>query len=200
MRFLLDANNAAPTCYYEMASQDLSGHQYMHNPDVFGYLQFASESTTRRCKNVFWLSRYVLAQLYQAEVQYLQAVGLGDGRYTTELRELLRPEVCTVRNGCNATGLLEALKYVEVAIRADEKASGTCVRYEVGKQKAFWTGGPCFEAHVSYTIQRRGDPSKRRLIRGSINEAWASISPRKEPKRAGFGTRISFRAWLFNDL
>lgn len=42
--------------------------RYMHNPDVFGYLQFADalkmEST---CRNVFWLSRFVLAQLYQAE-------------------------------------------------------------------------------------------------------------------------------------
>ena len=27
MRFLLDANNAAPTCYYEAASQNLGGHQ-----------------------------------------------------------------------------------------------------------------------------------------------------------------------------
>jgi|Cyp1metagenome_2_1107374.scaffolds.fasta_scaffold13104_7 hypothetical protein len=33
MRFLLDANNAAPTCYYEAASQNLGGHQ---RPDRVG--------------------------------------------------------------------------------------------------------------------------------------------------------------------
>ena len=41
-QFLVDANNAAPTCYYEAASQNLAGHQYMHNPDVYGYLEFAA--------------------------------------------------------------------------------------------------------------------------------------------------------------
>ena len=39
----------------------------MHNPDVFGYLQFADAPKMESCRNVFWLSRFVLAQLYQAE-------------------------------------------------------------------------------------------------------------------------------------
>jgi hypothetical protein len=39
----------------------------MHNPDVFGYLQFAEAPKMESCRNVFWLSRFVLAQLYQAE-------------------------------------------------------------------------------------------------------------------------------------
>eukprot|EP00438_Fugacium_kawagutii_P005541 Skav234074 [mRNA] locus=scaffold2565:105004:109097:+ [translate_table: standard] len=41
--------------------------RYMHNPDVFGYLQFADEASASGCRNVFWLSRFILAQLYQAE-------------------------------------------------------------------------------------------------------------------------------------
>jgi len=37
MRFLLDANNAAPTCYYEAASQNLGGHQcFDWNLEPFG--------------------------------------------------------------------------------------------------------------------------------------------------------------------
>lgn len=45
----------------------------MHNPDVFGYLQFASDETgaSGNCRNVFWLSRFILAQLYQAEADGL---------------------------------------------------------------------------------------------------------------------------------
>lgn len=154
-----------------MASQDLFGHQYMHNPDVFGYLQFAEALDTPRCRNVFWLSRYVLAQLYQAQVHYLLQPELGNGRYAARLSELLRPSVCLVRNGCDATALARALRHVDVALRADAGAAGRCVRYAAAGQSAFWTGGPCFEAHVSYTVQYRGDASKRRLIRGSINEA-----------------------------
>ncbi|CAE7249136.1 CODM, partial [Symbiodinium pilosum] len=53
-QFLVDANNAAPTCYYEASSQNLGGHQYMHNPDQFGYLQFA-EVAASHCSNVYWL-------------------------------------------------------------------------------------------------------------------------------------------------
>ena len=41
--------------------------RYMHNPDAFGYLQFAPFGSTEPCRNVFWLARFVLAQVYQAE-------------------------------------------------------------------------------------------------------------------------------------
>ncbi|CAK9054954.1 unnamed protein product [Durusdinium trenchii] len=171
-QFLLDANNAAPTCYYEAASQNLGGHQYMHNPDVFGYLQFESTPDAASCRNVFWLSRFLLAQLYQAEVQYLMNRNFGNGTYTSNLVQLLNPSVCDISNACNATALQQALDYVNVAIHVDGARSGKCVRYAIpAVQTSNWTGGPCFEAHVSYTIQRKGDPSKRRLIRGSINEA-----------------------------
>ena len=40
--------------------------RYMHNPDQFGYLQFANV-TAPICRNVCWLARFVLAQIYQAE-------------------------------------------------------------------------------------------------------------------------------------
>lgn len=178
-QFLLDANNAAPTCYYEAASQNLGGHQYMHNPDVFGYLQFADAPKMESCRNVFWLSRFVLAQLYQAEVQYLIQPDFGNGAFTSNLAELLNPRVCSISNACNASALQQALEYVDLAIHArDEARSGNCVRYAIPNvQNSSWTGGPCFDAHVSYTIQRRGDPMKRRLIRGSISEARLMSSP-----------------------
>merc|ERR1712110_791141 len=98
-QFLVDANNAAPTCYYEAASQHLGGHQYMHNPDNFGYLQFSTRGD-KLCRNVQWLGRFVLAQIYQAEVQYLMSANLGNGTYTASVAELLAPSVCTIANAC----------------------------------------------------------------------------------------------------
>merc|ERR1719453_803311 len=89
-QFLVDANNAAPTCYYEAASQNLGGHQYMHNPDSFGYLQFSPQGD-KMCRNVQWLARFILAQIYQAEVQYLTNTALGNGSYTPSLKKLLSP-------------------------------------------------------------------------------------------------------------
>ncbi|CAJ1393668.1 unnamed protein product [Effrenium voratum] len=172
-QFLLDANNAAPTCYYEAASQNLGGHQYMHNPDAFGYLQFAPFGSTEPCRNVFWLARFVLAQVYQAEVQFLMNEHLGNGSFTSNVADLLGA-ACTVSNACHSKALLAALSYVDLQIRQKEPGarSGSCVRYAMpGIQNSSWTGGPCFQAFVSYTIQSRRDPAKMRLIQGSIDEA-----------------------------
>ncbi|CAE8625929.1 unnamed protein product [Polarella glacialis] len=174
-QFLVDANNAAPTCYYEAASQNLGGHQYMHNPDSFGYLQFATQedAAAKSCKNVQWLGRFVLAQLYQAEVQFLMNVDLGNGAYSASLAKLLDPSVCTIRNACNVTALSLAAGLAEIGISAQEGvSSGKCVRYEVGDaQSSNWTGGPCFSASVAYSVQSKRDPSKVRQVKGVINEA-----------------------------
>lgn len=72
----------------------------MHNPDTFGFLQFAQERGEALCGNVEWPARYVLAQIYQAEIAYVQTWG----NYTENLWTLLRG-YCTLDNGCSAQSL-----------------------------------------------------------------------------------------------
>ncbi|CAK0881414.1 unnamed protein product [Prorocentrum cordatum] len=185
-QFLIDANNAAPTCYYEAASQHLGGHQYMHNPDNFGYLQFAAHGEPR-CRNVQWPARFVLAMVYQAEVQWLTNVSLGNGSYSTSVARLLSPDACTIENACNATALQQALQHVSLKVDAAEgEKAGGCARYAVGAwQTPNWTGGPCFSASVEYVVRNRADPAESRTVAGTINEAPPPPPP---PVSASGGT------------
>lgn len=171
-QFLVDANNAAPTCYYEAASQNLGGHQYMHNPDNFGYLQF-SEGSERVCTNVQWVGRFVLAQIYQAQISYLMDVSLGNGTYTAKLADLISPLACSILNACNSTALMLLADHVQITVDADAAAkTGACARYAVGDwQSSFWTGGPCFNASVAYTVRNKEQPAKSYRIVGTVNEA-----------------------------
>ena len=57
MRFLLDANNAAPTCYYEAASQNLGGHQcFDWNLEPFGKSerQLLNAPASEKESNLIW--------------------------------------------------------------------------------------------------------------------------------------------------
>merc|ERR1712190_274980 len=171
-QLLLDANNAAPTCYYEASSQNLGGHQYMHNPEQFGYFQFSDSANTRKCQNVQWLARFVLAQLYQAEIQYLIDVNTGNGTYTNNLETLLLPQICTIDNACNSSALSLLKDEVHIEISSQTGKTGQCAQYAVGKwQTPDWTGGPCFNVSVAYTVQSRTDKTKSKRIKGMINEA-----------------------------
>ena len=54
----------------------------MHNVDVYRYLEFgpadtAAASAATSCKNVLWPARFVLAQVYQAQVQHLDHNSIG---------------------------------------------------------------------------------------------------------------------------
>ena len=63
MRFLLDANNAAPTCYYEAASQNLGGHQCFDlNLEPFG----KSEKQLLKAPAVEKESRFNLSSIEQS--------------------------------------------------------------------------------------------------------------------------------------
>eukprot|EP00927_Polykrikos_kofoidii_P049312 TRINITY_DN43386_c0_g1_i1.p1 TRINITY_DN43386_c0_g1~~TRINITY_DN43386_c0_g1_i1.p1 ORF type:complete len:590 (-),score=38.89 TRINITY_DN43386_c0_g1_i1:54-1721(-) len=190
-QFLVDANNAATTCYYEAASQHLGGHQYMHNPENYGYLEFAKSldafATPNKCLNVQWLARFALAQIYQAEVGYLMNVHLGNGRYSSSLDDLLHGNTpvaaCTIENACNVTALRQLSQLIDITISAND-ASSQCVRYAVpGKQTAAPTGGPCFNASVAYTLQSRGNSSLSERVVGTINEARYIHFPRNVGQR-----------------
>merc|ERR1712203_20294 len=118
---------------------------YMHNPDNFGFLQFESDPQQPKCGNVEWPARYVLAQIYQAEVAHVQQVG----SYSSQLAALLHDSFCSVANACNVTDLHAVLTtYKDVfKVQIDVDNSATrCVKYGTNSN---YTGGPCFTASVS---------------------------------------------------
>ncbi|CAJ1346989.1 unnamed protein product [Effrenium voratum] len=135
------------SCYWEWVWQDLGGHRYMHNPDTFGFLQFAPFGGVELCGNVRWPARYILAQVYQAQVAYAQRFG----NYSSRVWPLLGREFCRLDNGCHARTLLQvATKYREIynlKILVDNEAA-TCVRYATNSIGSNYTGGPCFNASV----------------------------------------------------
>ena len=72
--------------------------------------------------------------------------------------------------------------------------SGSCVQYAIPNvQNSSWTGGPCFEAHVSYTIQRRGHSCKEggglKMLRLELEWKFPSLAAqlfawrRSKPKK-----------------
>merc|ERR1711920_1135798 len=104
----------------------------MGNPDNFGFLQFETNLQEAKCGNVEWPARYILAQIYQAEVAYVEEVG----GYSSQLTSLLRDQFCSVANACNVTDLHAVLTtfrtVFEVWIDVDNSATH-CVKYGAGK-------------------------------------------------------------------
>lgn len=218
-QFLVDANNAATTCYYEAASQNLGGHRYMHNPDYYGYLEFAPFDNThaavinpsaanlpappKPCRNIQWLARFALAQIYQAQVRYLTDVRLGNGTYAQKLDLLLLDppiapsSACTIENACNATALRQLEPFLRLRVSADTSDAGKCVRYAVDdRQTASYTGGPCFHATVAYKVRSKGDASLEALVVGRISEARHITFPRGD---VGQNWDDSNSSWLCLD-
>jgi len=122
------------SCYWEWVWQPVGGHRYMHNPDTFGFLQFAGADQEPVCGNIQWPARYVLAQIYQAEVAYVQDAG----KYSADLKPLFVEKYCSVTNGCNATDLSAVLdmykdKY-NLVIKVDNEATH-CVRWWVPSRR-----------------------------------------------------------------
>lgn len=156
------------SCYWEWVWQSVGGHKYMHNPDTFGFLQFATDASEPLCGNIEWPARYVLAQVYQAEVAYTQSTG----RYASSLPALLRGGYCTIGNGCNATALRKVStvysRIYNLEIAVDNDAT-SCVRYATNTTSANYTGGPCFRA----TVDVRMPPwtGLRARVKGSIRES-----------------------------
>jgi len=150
------------SCYWEWTWQSIGGHKYMHNPDNFGFLQFASNPQEPLCGNIEWPARYVLAQIYQAQVAYVQEVG----KYSSQLAPLLQKRYCSVANACNVTDLQAVVTTFKdmFHLKIDVDNSAThCVKYGTSQN---YTGGPCFTASVSMEM-----PGMLVKVRGSIKES-----------------------------
>jgi len=135
------------TCYFEYVWQALGATRYMHNPDMFGFLQFApppaSGGATAACRALEWPVRYVLSQVWRAQTAYAAA----SGRYAANVSAIAE-DYCTVANSCNVEDLLAAMTtysdvfHVEVEV---DNAAASCVNYRPKN----YTGGPCFTARAT---------------------------------------------------
>ena len=59
-------------------------------------------------------------------------------------------------------------------MEADESATtGPCAQYAIDslQQASNYTGGPCFLATATYAVQSKADPSQRRTVVGTVDEA-----------------------------
>merc|ERR1712137_1133342 len=133
------------------------GHQYMHNPDTFGFLQFAGSDGTGAaiCRNVEWPIRFLLAEIYQAQVQYV----ISKGVYASLLEDLMgnftdpksnkSVPFCNMPNGCYLRDIrLIKDNPTELVLRIDvDNDASTCVKYT---SPSAVTGGRCFKATLSY--------------------------------------------------
>lgn len=149
------------SCYWEWVWQAVGGHRYMHNPDTFGFLQFATSSNETLCGNIEFPVRYVLAQFYQMQISYV----IKHGVYSHDITNLAQSEYCTVGNGCNSADVLLALTELgdvfDFSLRIDNDAT-SCVKYNA---PANYSGGPCFEAVLNLTV-----PHANFQVLGSIRE------------------------------
>merc|ERR1712107_412558 len=147
----------------------------MGNPDTFGFLQFATKNegtAASKCGNLEWPVRYLLAQIYQAQIQYIIAVG----QYATTLAELTKntssKTYCTLENGCFLKDLLLIEEHAsELVLRIDVQNDATsCVKYDASPRS--FNGGKCFVAALSYIA-----PGNVRIA-GSIREdRYMKIEP-----------------------
>eukprot|EP00933_Yihiella_yeosuensis_P074466 TRINITY_DN83409_c0_g1_i1.p1 TRINITY_DN83409_c0_g1~~TRINITY_DN83409_c0_g1_i1.p1 ORF type:complete len:313 (+),score=37.86 TRINITY_DN83409_c0_g1_i1:101-1039(+) len=160
-------DNGSPTllgtdqwsCYWEWTWQSVGGHRYMHNPESFGFLQFAENGQDSVCGNFAFPVRYLLAQIYQAQVAFV----IKHGMYAEDLKHLTcSTNYCNVDNGCSRTDLEKALE-APFQLTLDVKNQEThCVKYG---QSAQPTGGPCFRASVILRL-----PDLDVEVSGSISE------------------------------
>ncbi|CAE8610430.1 unnamed protein product [Polarella glacialis] len=152
------------SCYFEYVWQSCGGHRYMHNPDTWGFLQFAAAHESAECRNVEWPARYLLSQLYQAEVAYFQVYG----RFSEDIRQLSQPSLCRAEIGCSSASLVLALTsfsdIYEIDIVADNNAT-RCVLYAWNGSSSSPDGGPCFSVSVNVK-----PPGRDLQIFGTVSE------------------------------
>eukprot|EP01059_Diplonema_ambulator_P025260 TRINITY_DN42289_c0_g1_i1.p1 TRINITY_DN42289_c0_g1~~TRINITY_DN42289_c0_g1_i1.p1 ORF type:complete len:462 (+),score=147.26 TRINITY_DN42289_c0_g1_i1:40-1425(+) len=135
-------------CYWEFVWNNLGNTQYMHNPEMWGVVQFSSTNAPV-CRTTDWPGRYLALQLYRAQVAYYQQ----HQQYSNDVALLSSMQYCNKSTNCNATDAQAALttysNVFKIYVTVDS-SSTTCVDYINHKA----TGAPCF--NVTVTTQDPG--------------------------------------------
>eukprot|EP01063_Lacrimia_lanifica_P020431 TRINITY_DN27743_c0_g1_i1.p1 TRINITY_DN27743_c0_g1~~TRINITY_DN27743_c0_g1_i1.p1 ORF type:complete len:476 (+),score=147.36 TRINITY_DN27743_c0_g1_i1:39-1466(+) len=136
------------SCYWEFTWQHLGHTMYMHNPEMWGVVQFADSSRAVECKTPTWPARYIAFQLHRAQIRHF----LVYKSYATAPANLTRDDVCRPEYDCDPAALERALsvqyKHIyDISLTFDDPRSTACPNY------AAWTptGAPCFTVTVATT-------------------------------------------------
>ena len=154
------------SCYWEWVWQPMGATRYMHNPEMWGFVQFERGKPTvgaQACLNPQWPVLLLLSQIYHGMVNYVITGGEAEAGYPTDVATLLTGKYCTFANSCNSTVLEYALQTpsvftISLAVKNQAK---TCVDYVAGKP----VGGGCFLATVQFK-----NPSTGVVYGGSVRE------------------------------
>lgn len=156
-------------CSWEWVWQQLAATRSMHNPELWGLLQFESgppSSTTALCRNIEWPVRHALTQVHRAEREMMRL----RGRYTSELGQLLDPELCNMVNFTSSCqmhdlalvlGEFKSIFNISVSVDHSERCSDPNMEHGLR-----YTGAACFVA-TSYYHQ----PGTGYQIVGRIDES-----------------------------
>ena len=154
----------------------------MHNPELWALLQFETgpPGAAPLCRNVEWPVRHALTQVFRAEREMMRL----RRRYTSELEQLLDPELCNMVNATSSCqlqdlalvlGEYKAVFNISVAVEQSERCSDPNI--ERGYR---YTGAPCF-AVTSYYRQ----PGTGYEIVGRIDESrYTTMQHRAGAERA----------------
>ena len=156
-------------CSWEWVWQQLAATRSMHNPELWGLLQFESgppSSTTALCRNIEWPVRHALTQVHRAEREMMRL----RGRYTSELGQLLDPALCNMVNFTSSCqmhdlalvlGEFKSVFNISVSVDHSERCSDPNMEHGLR-----YTGAACFVA-TSYYHQ----PGTGYQIVGRIDES-----------------------------
>eukprot|EP01064_Diplonema_japonicum_P008386 TRINITY_DN1584_c0_g2_i2.p1 TRINITY_DN1584_c0_g2~~TRINITY_DN1584_c0_g2_i2.p1 ORF type:complete len:463 (+),score=100.65 TRINITY_DN1584_c0_g2_i2:45-1433(+) len=132
-------------CYWEFVWNNLGNTKYMHNPEMWGVVQFTSNSKAAACLTSEWPGRYIAHQLYRAQVSYY----LQNKAYSNDPSLLATSKYCNNSTNCNAADVQAALStYKDIfTVSVVVGSKPTCVDYTTGKA----TGALCFD--ITVTVQ-----------------------------------------------
>ena len=149
------------SCYWEWVWQNMGATRYMHNPDLWGLLRFASsEAPAATCRDPQYPLRHVLHNAQRAMI----SAYLNDGAYPESLGALARcgAACCNATTSCDPSALAVAATTPAVFNVSVAVAPGAaCVDYAARTT----TGGPCFTLSATFA-----NPETGRVARGTIRE------------------------------
>lgn len=134
----------------------MAATRYMHNPDLWGLVRFASSSsspTAKACRDPNFPPRHVLFNAQRAMVSHY----LLHGTYPTTLDQIIAcgAPCCNATTSCDPNALKVAASAPAVFNVSINTRPGSCVDYA-----AFTvTGGPCYDVAVDFANPGTGHRS-----------------------------------------
>ena len=132
-------------CYWEYVWSSMGISKYMHNPEMWGIIQFAHKPQEQLCQTQEWPGRYLTQMMYRSQIAFFEQ----HGTFTTDVNILSSPSFCNSSTICDSSDVSLALSLPNTYfIKSVVDANATrCVNFSTKKS----TGGPCFNISVTTT-------------------------------------------------